>query len=105
MLLQDVRDITDAWRLRIPNEWESLVHWHDVMVWRNNIYNAIITNFRHLADLNPQLHQLGFRDKAWSVNKLGAIATAHGLPDTCLNILNTMYGYNAMEVSPEGCCS
>ena len=34
--------------------------------------------------------QLGFRDKAWSVNKLGAVATAHGQSDTCLHILNTM---------------
>ncbi|KAL6746236.1 hypothetical protein V8C86DRAFT_2445362, partial [Haematococcus lacustris] len=97
-VFQDVRDTTDTWRLRTPNEWEALPHWHDVMVWRNHIYDIVISNFRNFAESNPQLYQLGYRDKAWSVNRLGAIATAHGLPETCLNILNTMYGYNAMEV-------
>jgi transformation/transcription domain-associated protein len=101
-LMQEVRDITGTWRLRVPNEWEPLTHWYDVLVWRNHIYNVIITNFRHLAEINPQLHQLGYRDKAWSVNKLGGIATTHGLPDTCLNILNTMYAYSAMEVRAPG---
>jgi hypothetical protein len=68
--------------------------------------------FSHLAESNPGLHQLGYRDKAWAVNKLGMVATGHGLPDTCLSVLNTMYGYGAMEVQevrrtarhgPEGC--
>lgn len=95
---QEVRDITDTWRLRIPNEWESMQHWQDLLMWRNHIYNTIITAFAPLAEANPQLHQLGYRDKAWSVNKLGAIATFHGHTDTCLSILNTMYGFSAMEV-------
>lgn len=32
------------------------------------------------------------------MNRLGAVALKHGLPDTCLQMLNTMYGFNAMEV-------
>ena len=32
------------------------------------------------------------------------VATAHGQPDTCLSILNTMYGYNAMEVQEVRAC-
>lgn len=58
--------------------------------------------FCNHQEIDTKLHQLGYRDKAWSVNRLGAVATAHGLPDTCLNILNTMYGYNAMEVQVGG---
>jgi transformation/transcription domain-associated protein len=54
--------------------------------------------FTHLQEVNSNLHQLGYRDKAWAVNKLGMISTLHGLPDTSLSVLNTMYGYNAMEV-------
>ena len=37
-------------------------------------------------------------DKAWSVNRLGHVARLHNLPDTCVHIINTMYGFNAMEV-------
>jgi transformation/transcription domain-associated protein len=49
-------------------------HWQDLLVWRNNIYNTVIAAFNRMSDVAPQLHQMGYRDKAWSVNKLGHIA-------------------------------
>lgn len=99
---QDLTETLEAWRLRTPNEWESLSHWQDVLMWRNQIYNNVITAFARLRDSHPNLHQLGFKDKAWSVNKLAAVALKHGAADACLQILNTMYGYNAMEVQEVG---
>ena len=38
------------------------------------------------------------RDKAWSVNRLGAVARKHGSHEACLRVTNTLYGFNAMEV-------
>lgn len=38
-------------------------------MWRNQIYNIVITAFKDLNETNPQLYQLGYRDKAWNVNK------------------------------------
>ena len=38
------------------------------------------------------------RDKAWSVNRLGRIARLHQQPEACVQIINTLYGFNAMEV-------
>jgi hypothetical protein len=60
---------THTCRLRTPNEWEPLAHWQDVLMWRNTIYNIVINAFRGYAEVAPQLHQLGYRDKAWSVNR------------------------------------
>ena len=39
-----------------------------------------------------------FRDKAWTVNRLGAVARKHGSHEACLRVTNTLYGFNAMEV-------
>jgi transformation/transcription domain-associated protein len=39
----DVKDILETWRLRLPNEWDSLLHWQDVLVWRNTVYNVVIS--------------------------------------------------------------
>ncbi|WIA37453.1 hypothetical protein OEZ86_014371 [Tetradesmus obliquus] len=94
----DTKDILETWRLRTPNEWDSLVHWQDVLLWRNHIYNVVIGAFNSMQEIAPQLHQMGYRDKAWSVNKLGHIAYKHGCPDVCITVINNMYGYNAMEV-------
>ncbi|KAF5841324.1 hypothetical protein DUNSADRAFT_13399 [Dunaliella salina] len=94
---QDVRDITDTWRYGgvVGEKWR----WGSggavgEVCWRSGIVGWVITDT--CRDVAVWL--LSYRDKAWSVNKLGAIATAHGHTDTCLNILNTMYGFSAMEV-------
>lgn len=44
------------------------------------------------------VRQLGYRDKAWSVNRLGAVARRHGYGEACTRIINSLYGFNAMEV-------
>ena len=61
----DMQDILETWRLRTPNEWEQLTVWSDVLTWRNAIYNVIINAFKHMGELAPHLHQLGYKDKAW----------------------------------------
>ncbi|KAK9813189.1 hypothetical protein WJX72_010368 [[Myrmecia] bisecta] len=94
----DLKDIMETWRLRTPNEWERLSVWSNCMVWRNHIYNIVINAFKHLQEMVPHLHQLGYRDKAWSVNRLGCVARKHGCYETCKNIINNLYGFNAMEV-------
>ncbi len=35
-------------------------------MWRGHIYNIVINAFKNVADVAPQLHQLGYRDKARS---------------------------------------
>lgn len=95
---QDLKDIADTWKLRTPNEWEPIKWWSDVLTWRNQVYNMTIRQFSSLQSAAPTLHQMGYRDKAWSVNRLGHIARVHHLPDTCVHIINTLYGFNAMEV-------
>lgn len=65
-----------VFRLRLPNEWDSLLHWQDLMVWRNHIYDAVITIFQaRQQDVGQMIHQMGYKDKAWAVNQLGHVAT------------------------------
>ncbi|KAL0051806.1 hypothetical protein WJX82_002492 [Trebouxia sp. C0006] len=93
-----LKDILETWRLRTPNEWERVSTWSDIMLWRNVIYNIVINAFQSVKDVAPHLHQLGYRDRAWSVNRLGAVARKHGSYASCVRMTNTLYGFNAMEV-------
>lgn len=97
-LYADLKDILETWRLRTPNEWDNMSVWYDLLQWRNEMYNAVIDAFKDLGNSNSQLHHLGFRDKAWNVNKLAHIARKHGLHDVCVTILEKMYGHSTMEV-------
>ncbi|KAL6959953.1 non-specific serine,threonine protein kinase [Sarracenia purpurea var. burkii] len=97
-LYPDLKDILETWRLRTPNEWDNLTVWYDLLQWRNEMYSAVIDAFREFGTTNPQLYQLGYRDKAWNVNKLAHIARKQGLNDVCVSILQKMYGLSTMEV-------
>lgn len=94
----DLKDILETWRLRVPNEWDNMSVWYDLLQWRNEIYNTVIEAFKDFGTSNKQLHHLGFRDKAWNVNKLAHIARKQGLSDVCVTILEKMYGHSQMEV-------
>ncbi|TYI41023.1 hypothetical protein ES332_A02G205400v1 [Gossypium tomentosum] len=97
-LYADLKDILETWRLRTPNDWDNMSVWYDLLQWRNEMYNAVIDAFKEFSTTNPQLHHLGFRDKAWNVNKLARIARKQGLYDVCVTILEKMYGHSTMEV-------
>ncbi|CAI9110926.1 OLC1v1011036C1 [Oldenlandia corymbosa var. corymbosa] len=94
----DLKDILETWRLRTPNEWDNMSVWYDLLQWRNEMYNAVIDAFKDLSSTNSQLHHLGYRDKAWNVNKLAHMARKQGLQDVCVTILEKMYGHSTMEV-------
>ena len=47
--------------------------------------------------LHPH-HECSLAMQAWSVNRYAMVARKHGLYHTCINIINSMYGFNAMEV-------
>ncbi|KAJ6378431.1 hypothetical protein OIU78_028637 [Salix suchowensis] len=97
-LYADLKDILETWRLRTPNEWDNMSAWYDLLQWRNEMYNSVIDAFKDFGTTNPQLQHLGFRDKAWNVNKLAHIARKQGLNDVCVTILEKMYGHSTMEV-------
>ncbi|KAK8962950.1 hypothetical protein KSP40_PGU020559 [Platanthera guangdongensis] len=94
----ELKDIFETWRLRTPNEWDNMSVWCDLLQWRNEMYNSVIDAFKDFSSTNPQLHHLGYRDKAWNVNKLAHISRKHGLYDVCVTILDKMYGHSTMEV-------
>ncbi|GMH24561.1 hypothetical protein Nepgr_026404 [Nepenthes gracilis] len=97
-LYSDLKDILETWRSRTPNEWDNMTVWFDLLQWRNEMYNAVIEAFKDLGTTNSQLHLLGYRDKAWNVNKLAHIGRKQGLHDVCVGILDKMYGHSTMEV-------
>ena len=94
----ELKDILETWRLRTPNFWDSLGQWHDLFQWRNHIHNIVISAFKTFQDQPHHMHQIGYRDKAWSINKLASIARKQNLHSLSLDVLKTLYGYYQMEV-------
>lgn len=33
----ELKDTLETWRLRVPNEWDDLTVWNDLLQWRNHM--------------------------------------------------------------------
>lgn len=92
------KKILENWRVRTPNEWDDLSFWYDVLQWRNEIYSSVIHGVEDFGATNPQLNYVGYKDKAWNINKLAHVARKQGLHDVCVSILGNLYGHPTMDV-------
>ena len=93
----EVKDILETWRLRMPNVWDSLSEWSDLALWRNVVYSHLIGSFDESLAY-PQMSQLGYKDKAWNVNMLASVARQQGMYETSVEAVNRVYGYTNVVV-------
>lgn len=93
--LPDLKNLLNAWRYRLPNDWDPLSRWDDVFTWRGHMFTAITSNFRW-AEPNElaTLH-----DRPWTVIRMAKTARKQGLRDVSLLLLSKTSEELAMSVS------
>jgi len=93
--LPDLKNLLNAWRHRLPNDWESLTVWDEVFSWRAQMFAAITANF-HWSEPNTlaTLH-----DRPWTTIRMAKTARKHGMRDVTLLVLNKAVEERAMNVS------
>jgi hypothetical protein len=72
----DLRTVAHTWRDRLPNEWDSISDWDDVMRWRAHVFQSVQKAFVSwgTADHISELH-----DAPWTVAMLTRVARKQGL--------------------------
>mmetsp|Transcript_5494 Transcript_5494/g.16211 ORF Transcript_5494/g.16211 Transcript_5494/m.16211 type:complete len:1091 (-) Transcript_5494:103-3375(-) len=71
----DLRTLAHTWRDRLPNDWDSLSDWDDIMRWREHIYISVKKAFCWGSlDEVVRLH-----DAPWTTFSLTRIARKQGL--------------------------
>ena len=48
-LVQEIKSILGTWRERLPNRWDDINMWNDLLSWRQYIFTAINTAFQQLV--------------------------------------------------------
>ncbi|KAG5177723.1 hypothetical protein JKP88DRAFT_189050 [Tribonema minus] len=79
--------VSVAWRDRLPNKWEPLYLWDDIVCWRREVFKAISQTLDSPLDSAEPVAQ---NDTPWTVIKLAHTARKQGLPEVCLNELGTL---------------
>jgi len=93
--LPDLKNLMNAWRHRLPNDWERLSIWDDVFAWRAHMFNAVCSSF-HYRDPNTlaTLH-----DRPWTVIRMAKAARKQGLRSLAFMLLSKTAEERAMSVS------
>lgn len=89
-----------TWRERLPNTWDDIIVWNDLLSWRQHIFNAINESFASYLDrmTGSSVAFLGCHETAWTINRFAHVARAHGLLDVCLNSLAKIYTLPNIEI-------
>jgi transformation/transcription domain-associated protein len=52
--ITDIKTILGAWRERLPNTWEDILVWNDLLTWRQHVYSLITAALAPTSDVsNP----------------------------------------------------
>ena len=96
--ITDIKTLLTTWRERLPNTWEDILVWNDLLTWRQHVYSLITAALAPVADVNPAAF-MGQHETAWSINKFSQIARKHGLVEVCLHSLNKIFNLPNIETN------
>jgi transformation/transcription domain-associated protein len=98
---QDLKNIFGTWRDRLPNFWDDIAVWSDLLAWRQHVFQSVT---RVYVPLIPQGETAtygykGYHETAWMINRFGEVARRHGLLEVCSVSLNKIYSLPNIEIS------
>ncbi|KAI8370186.1 hypothetical protein EDC96DRAFT_563874 [Choanephora cucurbitarum] len=106
----NLRSILGTWRERLPNAWDDINVWSDIVAWRQHVFNAInrvclpllpvVPNPMNMinSQANTAAAYRGYHETAWIINQFGHIARKHHLPDVCISQLTKIYTLPNIEI-------
>ncbi|KAI7899883.1 uncharacterized protein BX663DRAFT_576399 [Cokeromyces recurvatus] len=106
----ELRSILGTWRERLPNMWDDINVWSDLVAWRQHIFSAINRTYLPLIPLlqsasgqsnNSSGHSYayrGYHETAWIINRFAHVARKHQLYDVCINHLTKIYTLPNIEI-------
>ncbi|CAM1508207.1 Fc.00g050550.m01.CDS01 [Cosmosporella sp. VM-42] len=102
----ELKLLLGAWRDRLPNVWDDITAWQDLVTWRQHIFSLI--NQTYLQLLPPQGQQnaggassfayRGYHETAWIINRFAHVARKHSLPEVCISQLSRIYTLPNIEI-------
>ena len=106
---QELKGVLQAWRERLPNLWDDINIWGDLVTWRQHAFGVINKVYLPLI---PQIQQLnggansstnsyayrGYHEIAWIINRFAHVARKHNMPDVCISQLTKIYTLPNIEI-------
>lgn len=108
---QELKGVLQAWHDRLPNLWDDINIWSDLVTWRQHVFGVInkvylpltsavpANNARHgNSNSNNTAAYRGYHEIAWIINRFAHVARKHNMTDVCINLLSKIYTLPNIEV-------
>ena len=104
MKSQELKVLLSTWRDRLPNLWDDINAWQDLVTWRQHIFQLINGTYLSLlpntgtnASGNSYAYR-GYHETAWIINRFAHVARKHQMPDVCITQLSKIYTLPNIEI-------
>jgi transformation/transcription domain-associated protein len=102
----ELKLLLSAWRDRLPNNWDDIVAWQDLVTWRQHIFGLINGTYLQLVPpgvptagaTGSSFAYRGYHETAWIINRFAHTARKHNLPEVCINQLSRIYTLPNIEI-------
>ncbi|KAF9485316.1 hypothetical protein BDN70DRAFT_848082 [Pholiota conissans] len=103
----ELKMVLQAWRERLPNIYDDINIWSDLVAWRQNVFSLINNAYIPLisapthgnANSSNTFGYRGYHETAWIINRFAHVARKHELLDVCFNALTKIYTLPNIEIS------
>lgn len=100
----DLKHVLQTWRERLPNKWDDINIWSDLVAWRQHVFSAINKAYVPLIQPNvgANMQTFAFRghhETAWIVNRFAHVARKHHILQLCKDSLTRIYTLPNIEIS------
>ncbi|OTB05774.1 hypothetical protein M426DRAFT_319454 [Hypoxylon sp. CI-4A] len=100
----ELKLLLGSWRDRLPNIWDDITDWQDLVTWRQHIFGLINNTYLQLLPQQGQgangasFAYRGYHETAWIINRFAHVARKHNLPEVCINQLSRIYTLPNIEI-------
>ncbi|KAI5305551.1 prephenate dehydratase [Ascosphaera pollenicola] len=100
----ELKLLLGTWRDRLPNVWDDINAWQDLVTWRQHIFQLINSTYLNLLPTSAgnvasnSYAYRGYHEIAWIVNRFAHVARKHQMPEVCINQLSRIYTLPNIEI-------
>jgi transformation/transcription domain-associated protein len=101
---QELKLLLVAWRDRLPNVWDDINAWQDLVTWRQHVFQLINSVYLPMIPqgannvANNSYAYRGFHETAWTINQFAHVARKHQMLDICIAQLSKIYTLPNIEI-------
>jgi len=101
----DLKLILGVWRERLPNFWDDINAWQDLITWRQHVFHMV--NQVYIPLIPPgqtnatsiSYPYRGYHEMAWAINRFAQVARKHQMSDVCIAQLDRIYQLPNIEIA------